>query len=221
MAKSARYLSLLRFRPKIGYDLNNLFTAGLRQMDRQKLNLSWQHFSVLSLAYIVTYAMLNGFISPLQKIIAPDFTNLVSLLFLPHGVRVLAIYYFGWRAVLYLIPASLLMWFLAVYGGGENLHILGTLISLVSCYAGVSLTRFFIDEPESSYTRFSWRNMVLAGFIASLFNSFGLSALYYNVPPVGMLFGFVFGDMAGQMVMMFILLLGFRLTGNIRRAPHR
>ena len=79
-------------------------------------------FLIVSLAYITSYTLTNGFIVPLQSMLLPSYTTTISLLFLPHGIRVLAAYYYGWKAFFYLIPSTYLMWFVIVYGSGVPLH---------------------------------------------------------------------------------------------------
>ena len=43
---------------------------------------------------------------PLQKIFAPHLPIVFSVVFLPHGIRVLAVYFLGWRGLIYLLPSS-------------------------------------------------------------------------------------------------------------------
>ena len=71
-------------------------------------------FLIVSVAYILTFSLTFGFAFPLQQLLFSGVSTQVSLLFLPHGVRVITLYFYGWRGVFYLLPASYLMILLSV-----------------------------------------------------------------------------------------------------------
>ena len=58
----------------------------------------WTEFFLVNLTYFVMYTFTLGFIYPIQKILAAESLAVVGLLFLPHGVRVVAFNYLGLRA---------------------------------------------------------------------------------------------------------------------------
>ena len=96
-------------------------------------------FVIVSIAYIISYALTSGFVYPIQTTLLPNVSEKTGLLFLPHGVRIIAMYYLGWRAMFHLLPASYLMWFLSVYGNGLDLGVYEPIMSLLACYVGVKL----------------------------------------------------------------------------------
>ena len=61
-------------------------------------------FLIVSCVYIVTFSLTFGFVFPLQQLLFSGVSTQVSLLFLPHGVRVLTLYFYGWRGMFYLLP---------------------------------------------------------------------------------------------------------------------
>ena len=183
--------------------------------DRQSWSLG--DLAVVTLAYVAVFSLMEGFVGPLQQMIAPNLSQYVSLLFLPHGIRVLTLYYFGWRAVFYLFPASALMWAITTYGGDSLIRFDGVIVSLLACYAGVRLVRTVVGESEANYSAFSWRTMLVAGAVASLFNSVGLSILHFSAPPPAILIGYFVGDLAGQAALMVILIFVFRAAEAIKR----
>lgn len=184
------------------------------QLDRQRWSFS--DLAAVTIAYIVVFSLMEGFVGPLQQMVAPNLSQYVSLLFLPHGIRVLTLYYFGWRGMLYLVPGSLISWFLMVYGQGQPLHFASIFVSIVGCYVGVRLVRAIIGESEAFYSAFSWRTMLIAGAVASLFNSVGLSILHFSAPPPAILIGYFVGDLAGQAALMVMLIFVFRATEAIK-----
>lgn len=64
---------------------------------------------IVSFAYIISYSLTSGFVYPIQTTLLPDVSEKTGLLFLPHGVRIIAVYYLGWKAILFLLPSTYLM----------------------------------------------------------------------------------------------------------------
>ena len=126
-------------------------------------------FAIISIAYIASYTLVVGFLSPLQHLIFPTFTTPISLLFLPHGIRILAAYYYGWKSFFLLLPSMYFMWVITVYGSGVPLHPIQPLISGVSCVLGIMIVskkltlnfradlkfilRFFCNNKHSLYCK--------------------------------------------------------------------
>lgn len=169
-------------------------------------------FFLISFAYIAAFALTTGFFAPIQQLILPGMGDNVSLLFLPHGVRILAMVYFGWRGIIYLLPGVMGMWALSVYGGEQlDLHIGGTIVSLMSCYLGVLITcRIIYKGQGEGHT--SWQRIMVAGIIASAANSVGLSALQHEAPGAGVFLGYLVGDTLGLLLLLIILMFGFRIA---------
>ena len=69
--------------------------------------------------------------------------------FLPHGVRVFAFYFLGWRAAFYLVPASYLMMVLSVQAGIE-LDPWAVIVSPAACYIGFELVTRLLPEKHST-----------------------------------------------------------------------
>ena len=176
-----------------------------------KLNLSL--FVIVSVSYIAAFTMVAGFIRPLQQILLPNITDMVSMMFLPHGIRVLAIWLLGWRGALYLIPPSYLMWAISVFGAGVELDVWSPLVSIAAVYAGVFLVRYIAGLPPQENSPFvSWRHCLLAGLAASLFNGLTLSILIADDVDWYLVAGYSFGDIIGQIVMMLLLILIMRVS---------
>ncbi len=60
--------------------------------------------AITSLSYILASFVTFKIIAPVQDLFFPQFPSRASLLFLPHGVRVLSAWLLGWRAVPALAP---------------------------------------------------------------------------------------------------------------------
>ena len=167
-------------------------------------------FVLLSGSYIISYALTTGFVSPLQVTFLPGVSDKIGLLFLPHGVRIVAIYYYGWRAIFLLLPASYLMWFLTVYGGEIGLNMYAPIVSLVACWLGVTLAKATFEERSKILDMSAWKFLIVAGAAGSLLNGIGLSFLQHDSQIGLSILGYMIGDVAGLFASLLILIYVFR-----------
>jgi hypothetical protein len=177
---------------------------------------------IISVAYIVTFSLTFGFVFPLQQLLLSGVSTQVGLLFLPHGVRVLTLYFYGWRGMLYLLPSSYLMTLLSVEQTGIDL--LAPIVSLVCCYFGIQAIRLvFSDTISVSLKRQDWKLMVLGGVAASIFNGLGLSLLDHrqdnvvsNSTKFFEVLGYVTGDVLGLVVCLAFVVYFFRMVRHLK-----
>jgi len=156
------------------------------------------------------YTLTLGFIFPIQKIIAAESLAVIGLLFLPHGVRAVAFHYFGARATLHLLPASYLTWFITVYGNDLNLHPLGPLASVVACYIGYVVYRFFGGLRSGKLMQNTWVNLLGLSALMSVLNGAALALLNFEGDFMTGVFGYLIGDIAGAFFFMVIALYLYR-----------
>ena len=177
-------------------------------MERLSLNTrrEFGNLLIVSAAYIVSYTLVGGFIAPLQTVLLPEFTTSISLLFLPHGVRLLVIHYFGWKAIPLLIPSSYLMWYITVFGGGIALGPLQPLASLVACFAGYKLVALVVSGSQARFGKQEWKLLILVGILSSFLNGIFNSMLQGSAQLSLDIFGYMIGDVLGQIALMLILI---------------
>ena len=180
-----------------------------------------QNFVVISICYVIAYSLTFGFVFPLQQLIFTNVATQIGLLFIPHGVRVIALYYYGWRAIIYLLPASYLMQFLSSRETGLDIY--APLVSLSGCYVGIQLVRLMlVDTNTTSLNLRAWKLLFTAGAVASVFNSLGLTTLQNGLKKMTFLalklnfLGYVIGDILGMMVCVGTIMLGFRYIRLIK-----
>ena len=168
-------------------------------------------FVIVSIAYIASYTVTSGLISPIQNMILPDIP-IAGMLFLPHGIRILAAYYYGWKALPLLLPSMYLMWFISVYGNGIPIDPIQPFISGVCCVIGVKLA----SKAFKGILEKEWKLLLFSGLIGSVLSSFITSFIlnmnFFNIT----VFHFIFGDMTGQMTLMLILIYLFRFSRMIK-----
>ena len=173
-------------------------------------------FVIVSIAYIISYALTSGFVYPIQTTLLPNVSEKTGLLFLPHGVRIIAMYYLGWRAMFHLLPASYLMWFLSVYGNGLDLGVYQPIMSLVACYVGVKLAEVLIDLRPHVLDLAAWKFLIISGVFGSVFNAIGLTALQHEAQFHWNVLGYVIGDVAGLFASLFLLLYLFKFLRHYK-----
>ena len=173
-------------------------------------------FSIVTLTYLGLYVLQVSFILPLEHIHFGEITTYASLLFLPHAVRVIAAWLLGPKAILALFPASLISIHIYEPITDRDLSFyFYILFSSASAVIAFELLKFMkMDIYPRGEKMLSWRNVLFAGFLASLFNA--LSSVYFtevilnNEELLELIFRFIIGDVLGLLVSMFVLMLSFR-----------
>jgi hypothetical protein len=167
------------------------------------------NFLIVSVAYIVCYTLVGGFVLPLQTVLFPEFPKSIGLLFLPHGVRILAAHYFGWKSFLLLLPASYFMWYLSVHASGIPIHPAQPLISLLACILGYKIGISIYVIFERFWGKQKWKILLFGGVSASFLNGLGNSFFYCEgcAPTFSYYTGtYMLGDMLGQLALMLLLM---------------
>ena len=177
----------------------------------------FQNFLIVSFSYITAYSLTLGFVYPLQQMLLSNVILEVSLLFLPHGIRVLSFWFFGWRAVIYLLPAAYLMMVLSAQAG-ISLDIWSPLGSILACLLGFLFAKAVFPDFASKRGMPNWKYFAIIALFSSLFNSVGLTALHERELNFLIATGYVIGDMAGFFVCFLILIYAFRFARLLANA---
>ena len=142
-------------------------------------------FSIIFLSFFISFALVEFIISPLQKSFVSSGEMIVSLLFIPHGIRVVATWLCGRRAVTPLILAELfgtaVLWqpeanfstmLSSAMIGGLCVYFIFELFRL----AGVNL---YQDGKDRLLV--NWKLLILMASIASVLNSIGKEFFWRDV----------------------------------------
>ena len=170
----------------------------------------FDHFAIVSIAFIVASSLTLGFVIPVQGLLSQYAVPEIGLIFLPHGIRVIAFHYLGWKAILHMLPASYLLWALSNTSGSE-LDVLSPLVSMIACYIGFLGATVLIKKEAIGNTISTWKYFVLAGATSSVVNGLALSWLQFADSPLSALIGYVVGDTLGLLVCLVVLMYAFRL----------
>lgn len=165
----------------------------------------------ISALYIWAYFLMASVVMPLQQALFP--TTVMSILFLPHGVRVLAAWLYGWRSVLYLLPGALLC---NLHFAGERAFdadiLFGTAASLIAAPLAFAIGRRFGGADALRVGTLRLPLLVAVGIAASVFNLLALRLAYELKATEGMVI--LIGDTMGLIVALVILWLGLRLLAR-------
>jgi hypothetical protein len=178
-----------------------------------------QSFLIIVAAYVLCHGITTFVVKPVQELFIPHVTIFASLIYLPHGVRVLATWMMGWRAIIPLLIGAYLSNLLftpaEVRAATDPVILQSIMVGALSAYAAFGLMKIFGRDIAANGGRsMDWKWLLIVGAMASVLNSVGQSIVFS-----GMIFPdqafvalviFAFGDLAGLAVNMLVLLLIFR-----------
>lgn len=166
---------------------------------------------VLSVLYVWAYFMSVALVLPLQEMLLP--TTAMSILYLPHGVRVLAAWLYGWRSVLFLLPGALLCGL--HFAANSAVHAdfaIGVIASLLASPLAFAVARFVFGSEIFKVGVVRVPVLMAVGLLAAVFNLVALRLAYGLHPLDGLVI--LIGDTGGLIVTLIILWLGLKLLPN-------
>jgi hypothetical protein len=177
------------------------------------------NFLLVVLAYVLCHGLTSMVVTPIQSVFLPEMTVFASLIYLPHGVRVLATWAYGWKA----IPALILGVSLSalLFSPSEDINFLepalleGILVGSTSAYIAFELMRLAgFDFYFGRSRKLQWKGMIAVGALSSVINSFGQTLVYSGLIDLEKVIGvwaiYATGDLIGLIVCMVVLMLVFR-----------
>ena len=190
--------------------------------DRLRSSISSGHlmgFIIVSAAYVLCLGLTVFFVTPAQRQVLPEITVFASLIYLPHGVRVLATWAYGWKAIPALIAGSVIAAF--VFFPDAKLEFLtpalfaSVLYGAVTAYIAFELVRLIHrDYYFGNAQKPSWKGMIVIGAIASIINSIGQTLIFSGLIDldkfVFILVTYAIGDLVGLILCMAALMIIFR-----------
>lgn len=193
--------------------------------EKDPIPMQLRSFGVTVVAYILAHGLTAMLITPLQARLLPDVTSFASLLYLPHGVRVLATWLLGRVAILPLcVGAFLSEWLFAGAGIGsatEPVILVSILVGAASAALAFELMRAVgLNLYATERLRVHWKWLLLVGMLASVLNSVGQSLVFSGaiLPEwsVVVLVVYAVGDLFGLVATTFLLMLVFRWLRTVQ-----
>jgi len=169
-------------------------------------------FLIISVAHLCAFGVSIYLLLPLQARYTPELAPYASLLFLPHGVRILSAWLMGWKAIPLIAPTALLTHWANFGADGFTLVGLAGAFSGIVCAAVTfwALAKAGMDLRIAATREANWRDVMIAGGIASIINTFGMGwAFNHNTDT---LVGYFIGDVTGLFACMLVLMLAFKVA---------
>ena len=188
-----------------------------KQMGKSDLEqFSFYNFTIVVVSYLASYLLVAKVISPIQAQYILN-TELVSLLFLPHGVRVLTCVLYGPRlGAFYLFSATLLTGFWVGMLGDYNPLTLTLLYAVGALSVPIAFVflQFIHEDTKIGLTKVNHNTIKTIAYLAlisSTLNSIGHALVLdgfsaFEVQP-RIILKFLTGDLLGALVLFLCLRL--------------
>ncbi|MCF2870815.1 hypothetical protein L0664_07030 [Octadecabacter sp. G9-8] len=177
------------------------------------------HSSAVFIAYCLSWLV----ISPVQNHLLPNLFTLISLFYLPFGIKIISAFFEGYKSMIYLAPGVLISFALFVE---MPLGAMKTNMTLLISY-GAAPTVFILldwlkaDGAHGLSASQAWRTLVLGGAISSVLISFLIHGVWHDTIDPNVMFSsmlrFIIGDMLGLAVVLSVLMGVFRLRSKRSR----
>lgn len=153
---------------------------------------------------------------PLQNMFFPEYPSRASLLFLPHGVRVLSAWLLGWRAIIALLPGVIAVFAIL---GGADLFLPSRLMAIAIAVTTVPAVFYLLkwmgwDLFPRADRKPCWICVMGVGVITSILVS-GLTNMAFGSATVEYV-AFLIGDISGLFFLMLGLYFAFRFADGRR-----
>jgi hypothetical protein len=184
-----------------------------QEKPRRTIGQQFRIAVIVSAIYVWAYFATVYFIAPIQSRFLPAVT--MSVLFLPHGLRVLTAWLYGWRSSLFLAPGALAcnLHFAGPQAFDLNI-VLGTVIGLLSAPFAFTLARA-ITLTELRPHKTSVSALLAVGVLASFVNFTGLG-LVRGFGPIESAVTFI-GDINGLLLSIMIVGMTISLLQKSKR----
>ncbi|GGE46648.1 hypothetical protein [Actibacterium pelagium] len=176
-------------------------------------------YFIIIAAYVFCHGLIALVVTPVQSIILPDITVFASLIYLPHGVRVLATWAIGWKAVPALVVGAILsVW---IFSPSEDVNFLepalleGILVGSASAFVAFEIARLVgFNVYFGGARKLKWKGLIAVGALSSVVNSVGQTLVYSGIIDLDKVIGvwavYAIGDLIGLIVCMVALMFIFR-----------
>ena len=180
---------------------------------------------ILTLVLVLAFVLQFKVIMPIEGVLFPsgDLSH-ASLLFIPHGLKMLVAYLLGIIAA----PTIFLAQFIAgifVLGVNGQDAVVGALFGTIAAIAPVTLLNFMFKNTWSDGVALNtkegigtFRAFIVAVILSTFINSILHSAYYFDGGSITLPFRYLFGDIMGALVVFgFVILMRRRILSFIAR----
>lgn len=169
---------------------------------------------ILTLVLVLAFVLQFKVIMPIEGALFPsvDLSH-ASLLFIPHGIKMLAAYLLGIIAAPAIFVAQLIAG-LFVLGVNVQDAVVGALFGTIAAIAPVTLLNFMFKNKWSDGVALNtkegigtFRAFIVAVILSTFMNSILHSAYYFDGGSITLPFRYLFGDIMGALVVFSLVIL--------------
>jgi len=174
------------------------------------ISLNLKRTLVISLSYFFLFwVSLSALPSVLNTV---SHYEHASITYLPHGVRVIAAWLYGWKSILYLAPGSYaahLSWSGKSFNDLSAIDVTSPIFGIICVALTFELVARLGPELRMSSGQLpSWRAVLLVGAAGSIINALGFNLIVQN--PIEMISAYFVGDVSGMILLFLTLMMMFR-----------
>ena len=180
--------------------------------------------------FLISYALSYQSVDRILEFFFGPILTAPILIFLPHGIRVIATYFAGARAIIPLFLGHMILYQLFSGMPPQEAQIQLALIGALSPYLAFEAMRFsninayyHLDQPGKRVNRFG--PPFIAGVLAAILNGLGSLAffLYFETGFTGISFfvGYLIGDILGLLLVLGVLFSVVRVVETIFNNQNR
>lgn len=169
-----------------------------------------------SLAYVLVSFLTFEVLMPLQNVFFPEYPSRASLLFLPHGVRVLSAWLLGWRAIFALLPGVFIVF---AFVGGADVFLPSRLMAIAIAVTTAPAVFYLLkwlgwDLFPRADRKPCWSCVMGVGIVTSFLTSL-LTNLAFGSATAEYI-AYLIGDISGLFFLMLGLYFAFRFADSRR-----
>ena len=169
---------------------------------------------ILALVLVLAFELQFKFIFPIEGALFPsDDLSLASLLFVPHGLKMLVAYFLGIIAAPAIFVAQLIAGYFVI-GANVQDAVVGALFGTIAAIAPVTLLNFLFKNKWSDGVALNtkegigtFRAFIVAVILSTFINSILHSAYYFDGSSITLPFRYLFGDLMGALVVFSLVIL--------------
>ena len=169
---------------------------------------------ILTLVLVLAFVLQFKVIMPIEGALFPSADlSYASLLFIPHGIKMLVAYLLGIIAAPAIFVAQLIAG-LFVLGANAQDAVVGALFGTIAAIAPVTLLNFMFKNTWSDGVAMNtkegigtFRAFIVAVILSTFINSILHSAYYFDGGSITLPFRYLFGDIMGALVVFSLVIL--------------
>ena len=168
-----------------------------------------REFLFVFVTYTLSFYSIDYFIMPIQMFYLPKVSEHCCLLFIPHAIRVFAIWLYGGRGLLYLLISAHFSYYL-VYDNHPTTYFdfLSPFVAPVITFACFELLKKVGFDP---YHIRNWRILIFIGVASSIANGVILGIIYeFGADAIRNIIYYTIGDLNGLLFTLILLISYFK-----------